>query len=162
MKKLILLLLILSLQSCWYIGGGEPLPPPSRYTAVFMDRTEFENSIAIEDAKTVIDAGKIYTFNDYLYISEKYEGFHIYNNSNPVNPLALKFLKVPGSTDMAIKNNIIYINQSRDLIAVQIDPITQQISVTKRIRNVFPIIYSPDGFYPNTPEGKVLIKWVLN
>lgn len=159
MKKLLLIVSILFLQSCFY-PHNEPLET-SQYTAVFMDRTEFENSVVLQNSKSLIELGKIYTFNDYLFINEKQEGFHIYNNSNPETPIALKYIKVPGATDMAIKSDIIYINQATDLIAVEFDTNTQSLTVTKRIKNVFPELLSPDGYY-QSEQDKVLIKWTLN
>ena len=62
---------------------------------------------------------------------------------------------------MAIRNNMIYINQATDLIAVEYD-ISNGISLTKRVVNVFPELRSPDGFLPyNIPENNVVIGWAL-
>ena len=61
---------------------------------------------------------------------------------------------------MAIKNNAIYINQARDLIAIKLSSDLQSLTVTKRVENIFPEMLSPDGFSAGTPAGKVLINWV--
>jgi hypothetical protein len=165
MKKILILLTLLSLQSCFLITdnwGGEPFEPQSEYTAVFMDRTEFESSVTLQDSNSIDKEGKIYTFNGYLFINDKNKGFHIYDNSDPENPIYLKFINIPGATDMAIKSNIVYINQATDLIAVELSADMQSVVVTKRIINVFPEMISPDGFYDYTPDGKVLINWIPN
>ncbi len=164
MKKISVLIIVLLLQSCINIFG-EPATTDvrvSQYTPVFMERDEFESSVALQNSNTIGEAGKIYVYNDYLFINEKNEGFHIFNNSNPSNPTAIKFIKSPGATDLAIKNNSIYINQATDLIAIELGVNLQSITVTKRIQNVFTELLSPDGFRVDTPDGKVLVKWVLN
>ncbi len=163
MKKItFILVLIISLQSCVFLGRQSEPDPVSSYTPVFMDRNIFENSVVLQSSSNIGDAGKIYVFNDNLFINEKNYGFHVYDNSDPQNPTPIKFIAAPGATDMAIKNNTMYINQSRDLIAVELSADMQSIVVTKRIRNVFPDMLSPDGFSPNTPNGKVLVNWMHN
>ena len=165
MKKILVLLVALSLQSCIFLGGdwgGEPAPDTSNYSAVFMERTDFESAVNIQAVSAIAEAGKIYTYNGNLFINDKYKGFHVYNNNDPANPVAVTFINAPGSTDMAIKNNTIYINQATDLIAVELSADLLSLEVTKRIANVFPEMLSPDGFYEYTPEGKVLVGWELN
>jgi len=164
MKKIAFILIILSLQSCIYLGGGgdtEP-EPTSKYTPVFMDRTVFENSVILQNNNTIGNAGKIYIFNGSLFINEKNNGFHVFDNSDPTTPTPIKYINAPGATDMAIKDNTIYINQARDLIAVELSSNMQSLTVTKRIKNIFPPMLSPDGFNEYTPDGKVLVNWILN
>lgn len=165
MKKIFLVFIIISLQSCFYgagAGGDDSFPEPqSAYKAIFMDRTEFVNSIKLEDAKSNNNVGKIYIYSNLIFVNEKNKGFHIYDNSNPANPIAINYINAPGGTDMIIKNNSIYINQATDLIAITLNTSTQNLELTKRIENVFPELLSPDGFYESTPSGKVLIEWIL-
>ncbi len=162
MKKLISLILLILLQSCIFLGGEREPEELSNYTPVFLNRAEFENSVILLNTTNIGNAGKIYVFNDNLFINEKNGGFHVYDNSNTTNPIPLKFINAPGATDMAIKNNTMYINQARDLIAVELSANMQSLTVTKRIRNVFPDMISPDGFYANIPEGQVLVNWIQN
>lgn len=162
MKKLIFFTFLILLQSCIFLGGDREPEESSNYTPIFLSRTEFENSVALLNNTIIGNAGKIYVFNDNLFINEKNNGFHVYDNSNTTNPIPLKFINAPGATDMAIKNNTMYINQARDLIAVELNTNMQSLTVTKRIRNVFPEIISPDGFYANIPDGQVLVNWIQN
>jgi len=165
MRKLVVLLLALSLQSCILFEGnwsGEPASPESDYTAIFMNRNAFESAVTVQTHSAIGHAGKIYTFNGKLYINDTYKGFHLFDNTDPANPIGLKFINCPGATDMAIKNNSIYINQATDLIAIELSADMQSLVVTKRIENVFPQMVSPDGFWEETPEGQVLVEWVLN
>ena len=162
-QKIAILLIALSLQSCLFPFDGnsdDVEPPSSYYKAVYMNRDAFETSVSLQNSNSIDKAGKIYVYQNYLFINEKNKGFHVYDNTNPSNPKAIKYIKVPGATDIAIKNDAIYINQARDLIAIKLGADLQSLTVTKRVKNIFPEMLSPDGFSARTPEGKVLINWV--
>ena len=96
-----------------------------------------------------------------VFVNENNEGFHIFDNEDPENPAALAFIKAPGATDLAIKNNVYYINQAVDLIAVTYDKLDASLVVTKRIRNVFPVKISPDGYIPDVEDGAIIIDYEL-
>ncbi len=96
-----------------------------------------------------------------MFINEVREGFHIIDNSDPKNPKRIKFIRVLGATDLAIRDEVIYINQATDLIATKFDQ-NNGIIVTKRIKGIFPELMSPDGFYADDiPENHVVVDWKL-
>lgn len=133
----------------------------TNYDAITLDRPTFEASVILEDARSIINSGKIYVFNGLLFVNEKNKGFHVFDNENPSSPVALAYIKAPGATDLAIKNEVYYINQAVDLIAVTYDKQTANLQVTKRIREVFPPKVSPDGFVHNIPDGEIIIDYEL-
>lgn len=133
----------------------------TNYDAITLDRPTFEASVALEDARSIINSGKIYVFNGLLFVNEKNKGFHIFDNENPSSPVALAYIKAPGATDLAIKNEVYYINQAVDLIAVTYDKQTANLQVTKRIREVFPPKVSPDGFIHDIPDGEIIVDYEL-
>lgn len=161
MKKLIVFFLILLNFSCFYLrsddDGGEPFE--SAYEAIVFDRETFEKSTVLTESKAHESTGRIYLKDNYLIINELNKGFHIYNNTDPENPVNIGFLKVLGSTNLSIKNNLIYVNNAVDLIAIKIDTDFNTIEVTKRVKNVFPEKISPDGYTNNTND--IVIDWVL-
>lgn len=164
---ILLIFAVTFLQSCcWYgdCNGNDDIPPPfaeSEYEPVFMERPEFESSVLLSSAKPVVNAGKIYVIESYLFINEKNEGFHVFNNKNPSSPSAIYFIESPGATDLAIRDNVFFINQATDLIAVQVNLETGGLNVSKRIKNTFPEMLSPDGFYPNSmPQNSVVVNWI--
>ncbi|MCZ4318448.1 hypothetical protein O4H26_05560 [Aequorivita viscosa] len=133
----------------------------SAYEPVFMERPAFENSVVLSPIQPVINAGKIYVVGTYLFINEKNEGFHVFNNENPANPLPIHFIESPGATDLAIRDNVFFINQATDLIAVEVNLETDRLTVSKRIKETFPIMLSPDGFYPQSiPTNNVIVNWI--
>ncbi len=168
MKKLsIPFFIIIStlLQSCFLIetNGGDS-PEQSQYQPITMLRSDFENSTTFLPTQTIINSGKIYVKDQYLFVNEINEGFHILNNSNPETPENIGFLKVLGSTDIAIKGNILYINNASDLISIVPNFENSTIEITNRISNTFSnaLTISPDGlnyYYPNNDE--VIVGWEL-
>ncbi len=161
MKKLTLILLCASFIGCFYNSGsgGDDLLMLSRYTPLTMPISEFENSIAIENATEVTESSKIYIINSYIFVNDKRRGFHIFDNTNPSNPVKKKFLKIPGATDIAIRNNTLYINQATDLVALTFDFNNFIIKIDKRVKNVFPEIQSPDGEIYHK-DGEVVVNWI--
>jgi len=154
----------ISLQSCITDTSGDDINPIeilSNYDPITLDRPIFESSITLQDAKGITDAGKIYVINELLFVNEKNEGFHVFDNEDPQNPTAIAFITAPGATDLAIKNNVYYINQAVDLIAVTYDKLEANLVVTKRIRNVFPTKISPDGYIPDVEDGAIIIDYEL-
>lgn len=141
-------------------GGTTPFE--SSYDPVIIQRDILETSTEVQAEAIISESGKIYVKDQYLLINEPNKGFHIYNNSDPSNPQKIKFLKVLGSTDISIKGNVLYINNAVDLIALTFNQDFSDVTITKRVRNVFPVMMSPDGFYPNLEEDEVVVDWVLN
>ncbi|APZ45914.1 hypothetical protein BW723_06215 [Polaribacter reichenbachii] len=162
MKKLVLIILCFSLTSCNFGNWGDNTttdPVWSRYNPITLTTAEFENSIEIQEGKVMIESSKIYIIGDYIFINDKRSGFHIFDNTDNSNPVKKKFLKAPGATDIAIRNNTLYINQATDLVVLNLDYTNFDIEIKKRLKNVFPELRSPDGEY-FFEENKVVIKWV--
>lgn len=136
----------------------------SEYQAIILKREVFEDSVELREPKILIEnAGKIYIKDNYIFVNDKYKGFHVYDNTNPEIPEKIKFINIPGATDIAIRNNIIYVNQATDLIAMEYNFSEPKINVIKRIKNIFPNLYSPDGYQVyNLEEDEIVIDWILN
>jgi hypothetical protein len=131
------------------------------YVPVFMQRAELEKSVSYRStARDMESPGKIYYKPPYIYINERYKGIHVINNSDPFHPLTEGFIVAPGCIDMAVKGNILYLDNAVDLVAF--DLVTKQ--VTKRIQNVFPEPVSPDNrFYYDSNRGDyILVGWKKN
>ncbi len=92
----------------------------TRQTPVYKTYDEIRTPVAMEAAHDLINPGKIYTYGVYLLVCEWNEGIHLIDNTNPSAPLSLAFIKIPGCTDMAMKNGILYVNNYTDLLALEI------------------------------------------
>ncbi|MDR2233277.1 MAG: hypothetical protein LBE56_09160 [Tannerella sp.] len=132
------------------------------YSPVYMSRETLENSVKyIPGAREMKQTGKIYYLAPYIFVNERYKGVHVINNSNPASPVNEGFILAPGCMDMAVKENILYLDNAVDLVSFDLD----SRQVTKRIKDVFPEPLPPDelnfGYYnlPGRPEGYILVEW---
>lgn len=143
-----------------FVSKGD-YSPSSNYVPVFMTRPDLEKSVSYKAGEREMeDPGKIYIHGDKIFVNEKYKGVHIIDNSDPANPRQTGFILAPGCIDMAVKENIIFMDNAVDLVAFDM----QSHVVTKRIRNFFPERKrSPDGTHyesgDDRPKDYVLVGW---
>ena len=146
MRKLNLSLLVFSLalafsfQSCVQ-DTCERQVTYTRYTPVYKSLEEIHaGQIANETPKELTKPGKIYFYNNYIFINENKEGVHVIDNSNPESPQNITFISIPGNEDIAVRNGILYANSYVDLLAINITDI-QNASIASRTESVFPPIW---------------------
>jgi len=137
------------LQSCWHHRNtnDDQLtidPVESTFKPVAVNRETFESTIAVSAARQIENAGKIYVNGDMVFINEVNKGFHVLDNRDPKNPENISFIEIPLATDLAIRNNTIYVHHAVDLVAMRFS--TNSVEILHRERNVFPRLNSPDGF----------------
>ncbi len=74
---------------------------------------ELEQSVKyIHEKRPLQNPGKIYCKDNYIYVNELFKGVHVINNSHPANPVNEGFILVPGCVDMAVKENILYVDNA--------------------------------------------------
>lgn len=137
----------------------------SNYTAVIMTRTELEKSVAFMQPRTIEQIGKIYKKDSWIFITEKYKGIHVIDNTNPSLPVKTGFIRVPGCIDISMKHNFLYADNSVDLITLDMSALPE-IRITGRIRNIFPEPLPPDLQYipqkfsqASRPENTIIVEW---
>lgn len=64
--------------------------------------------------------GKIYIYRDHLYIVERMKGIHVFDNTNPSNPINLGFLPIYTCTDLAASNGYLYANSYFDILTFNV------------------------------------------
>lgn len=102
-----------------------------------MSKTDFRNSVHIKSAQQIEEAGKIYAYQDYIFIGDK-EGVHVIDNSNPENPNAKAFIEIPKNEDISVKNNFLYADSATDLLVFDISDINA-IALVERLEDVFDV-----------------------
>lgn len=107
------------------------------YQPIYQLPEEIRSSVGREVPRDLEQPGKIYLYGDWVLVNELRKGIHVIDNSNPSNPQNIAFINIPGNVDMAVKNNIMYVDNFMDLLALDIsDP--QNITVLHREENAFP------------------------
>lgn len=167
MSKLIFIVLF-ALVSCQEIDDVETgiEVDTEKYEPLFITRNNLDNSIKFSKSEMELETpGKIYRYKNYLLIVDHFKGVHVYDNSNPENPLKIGFIEVPAVTDIAMNKNVLYANNSVDLVAIDVSDI-ENLKVIKRIRNSFdeplPPGFSrlPSEFQKENRNGNYIIfKW---
>lgn len=162
--KLFVLLLLL-LASCWQV---EPFVPEFPVGEVEGFRPIYASSdklvIKYGSPQPLQSPGKIYTYQHYLLISDALKGIHVFDNSNPSNPIALGFLQVPGNSDMALKGTTLYVNHLSDLVALQIDDWTNIVELSRIAQDSWSIEVPPGtGRYFECPDQRkgIVVGWEL-
>ncbi len=115
---------------------------------VYMDFAEFRASVKRQAPKTLVSPGKIYFYNNYLFINENQEGVHVIDNSNPSSPIFTAFIAIPGNIDISVRGNILYADSYIDMVAIDITDPQNPIEID-RIEGVFPnVIPQLNDAYP--------------
>jgi hypothetical protein len=100
----------------------------SIYTAnvpQYLSYEELRTSIQNEDVTSLSRPGKIYLYNSLILINEFESGIHIYDNSNPSAPTHISYINIPGNVDIAVRDNVLYVDSYVDLVAIDISDPTQ-------------------------------------
>lgn len=139
----------------------------TEYTPILVAKSTLANSIKLQPAINIEETAKIYHKDQHIFISEQFKGVHIIDNTNPSKPVNKAFISVLGCVDMAIKNDVLYVDNAIDLVAIDLNEIKNgNLKVLKRIVDVFPEVAPPDaGAIPekfnekNRPEGTIIVGW---
>jgi hypothetical protein len=165
MKKLLYISAICMVAACDPLDSA-PLPGESdAYVPVYASMQDV-HSIAVEPAKAVEQAGKIYVYGNYIFQNDQYKGIHIIDNSVRTAPRKIAFIRIPLSTEVAVKGGHLYTNNHNDLVVFDLANITSP-QLVKRMENVFPMVnqqYPPFSnifFECVDPSKGVVVRWEL-
>lgn len=162
MKSTLKPLLILLFSVCFFACDDDIRHEYTINDPIYMSISDFKSAIKSESSRNMEETGKIYFYGDYIFVNEKFKGIHVFNNSNPTNPVAEKFITIPGNIDMAIKDDMLYADSFTDLVVINISNINN-IAEVKRFADVFYYSLPPTNNnyrYGNIdPKKGVVIGW---
>lgn len=133
------------------------------YVPVYASR-ESINDVGIASPKATTNGGKIYAYQNFLFQVEQFEGIHIIDNSNPKSAKKIGFLKVPLSSEIAIKSGYLYTNHADDLVVFSLADISNP-QLVKRLEGAFPQIDQTHPPFSNTyfecadPSKGFVVRW---
>lgn len=154
-------LLLLAVFGCETNQDTAPDRPVQALRPVYASYEEI-SSIKTLTPQPLRNPGKIYIKGGFLFINEQGKGVHIVDNSDPANPQKISFVSVPGNVDMAVKDQVLYVDNSVDLVALDIsDP--RKVTVLKRVKDAYPYPSYPQQrgvqFECANPEKGIVVRW---
>jgi len=146
MKSILSFSFILLLAASFMMTGCEndSCTRTQEYTAyqpVYKLLEEMRVPVKYESATSLINAGKIFYYNGYLFVNELNTGIHIFDNTDPSNPKNVGFLNIPGNLDMAVHDHYLYADSYLDLVSIDIANPEAPVE-TGRVNDVFQSFYS--------------------
>ena len=171
MRLFFAMLLLFSVSSCWI--KERPGNPVNSYQRVWGNKpiyetTEQAKKISFSNtALAVSNPGNIYAKGNFLYQLEIGKGIHVIDNSIPAQAARIGFITVNGSSQISIKNNLLYTNSYDDLLVIDITDLNNIVEV-KRVAGAFPdgrnsyyfIEPVESGYYECPRYDSVVIGWV--
>lgn len=107
-----------------------------QYTPVTLTTTQVRQGVSVASPQSLIQPGKIYTKDGYLFINELKQGIHVIDNRNPSAPKPVAFISIPGNGDIAIRDQYLYADSYMDLVTFDIADMSA-IREVARAENVF-------------------------
>jgi len=121
---------------------------------VYMSKEQLAKAVSSIAAKALTNTGKIWIYDNFLFINELNKGIHVIDNTNPNFPRVVSFIQIPANVDLAVKGNILYADSHTNLLAIDIsNPL--QIKIVATIENAFPPLYAQSD-----PEKGIIVDWV--
>jgi len=165
MRKLTLLIIpILLLASCTPYFGDETLY--SEYKPILAEREVLRQGVKYNEPRALCNPGKFYMRGNSFFIVEKYEGIHVYDNSDQTNPVSVGFIPILGCADISMKGNFLYADSSVDLLTIDLTNGVENLTVTSRTEDIFPEWMPPDERILNVqfqarnrPANTVIVGW---
>jgi len=125
---------------------------------------EFKNSVDVIPPVPIDVSGKIYAYNDLIFVNDKFKGVHVIDNSDPSAPRKVSFIKIAGNVDISVKDNYLYADSLMDLIVLDISDLNN-IQIVNRLENVLQdnVVWPAEAeifeFEGIDYENEILVGW---
>jgi hypothetical protein len=127
-----------------------------------MTYDDLRKAVKQSASRDLVNPGKIYFKDNYIFIVEEMKGIHIINATNPASPQKSGFIEVPGCVDIAVKNSTLYADSYVDMVAIDVSNLSA-IKEVSRVQDIFPYTVPPaDNDYRIAEVDKdkgVVISW---
>lgn len=119
---------------------------------VYLTYENLRQSIKTTEVRELVNPGKIYFKDNYIFINEQMEGVHVFDVSNPASPQNKGFIAIPGNVDIAVKGNMLFADSYVDMVVIDISDISS-VSEVARMKDIFP--YLVPGYDTEYPLAEV-------
>jgi hypothetical protein len=127
------------------------------FTPVYKEKSEVYANMISNTPRQIKSPGKIFLYDNYIFLNEIDKGVHIIDNSDPSNPQVKAFINIPGNLDIAVKGNTLYADLYADMVVIDItNPL--QAKFVKYIGNIFHHRSYQNGFVADS--SRVIVEWL--
>lgn len=91
-----------------------------QYNAVYYPEAQIRATPSMGESRELVNPGKMYFYQDYIFINEQAEGVHIYDMSDVSSPRAIGFIDIVGNFDIAIKDGMLYADNVIDMVVLDV------------------------------------------
>ena len=131
----LLLAVLASLSGCVESMDDAAPPLQAYYKPIYANKQDLYR-IKVHAARPLNNPGRIYLKDKFLIINERFQGFHVIDNTDPAEPKPLLFLEVPGAVNMAMQGQYLYADNITDLLTIDMGNL-QQIKEVNRKKDTF-------------------------
>lgn len=128
---------------------------------------EIRNSFEVLAPQPTSESGKMYQYQDYVFVNENNKGVHVVKGLNDERLQKIKFLNIPGNKDISVRDDFLYADSYKDLVVFDISDI-DDIQLVTIVEDVFPNYYYDyvDGadwfdFTGVDQENEIIVGWDL-
>ncbi|MFV1885046.1 MAG: LVIVD repeat-containing protein [Balneola sp.] len=131
------------------------------FEPVYISEAEFISSVELIAPRDLVDPGKIYFYDDFLFVNEINEGVHIIDNSNPALPVNVGFINIPANKDIAVRGTYLYADSNSDLLVFNIQDLNnpQLVSRTEGVFSNWSEIYLGFPYQRIDPSKGIVVDW---
>ena len=105
---------------------------------VYLSYAALREAVRVAEPRELDDIGRLYLYEDLLLLNARNEGVHVIDNADPANPVPLAFVEIPGNTELAIRDGVLYADSYVDLVAIELASVEGELQVVAREEDVFP------------------------
>jgi hypothetical protein len=163
---LTILVVSIALLSCWkyrepIVDPGTPVNPKVwGYKPVYGPDSDAKRILYESTARTVVQAGNIYAYRNYIFQVEPGRGIHVIDNSVPSAAVRIGFINIKGCAQMSIKGDKLYSNSYDDLVVLDFSALND-IKEVSRLPGVFLEYRWPNHRVPDSINAPWPIAWWL-
>lgn len=136
---------------------------------IYQDVDEWRNTtFTFEGPRHLERPGKIYLYNNHLFVMEPGHGIHFIDNTDASNPSVYGFLPIYACSDISIKNDFLYVDSYFDILVFDItNPAAPTLAHRTRDAIEFNDFTALPGLADGYPiaavkeTGKVVIGWEI-
>jgi hypothetical protein len=111
---------------------------------VYLSYDDLRSSVETRNNVDLVNPGKIYYKDNYIFIVEELEGIHVFDNSDPSSPVKKTFVRLPGVVDISISGHYLYADSFVDLVILDVQNI-DNILEAGRVKDILPYTVPATG-----------------